>query len=455
MKCHSRILASLVLLSLAALAVSGCLQQQSIAAAAPEEPAPEEAKAEFEHQVARVTATGRVVPAEWTVLSFPTGGTVLELNVDVGDSVEAGDVIARLGTADLEMQRLEAEANLARAQANLAKVSAGPSEEEIRAAEQAVAAANARAAAAAARRDALYTQTDPGEIAEAESRLLEAQLRRARALEDLQWLQNFNPEDCERYERQQDWTFAGLTILEEIYNELKNDPDFDIDLPDDIDFSLPPPPRQACPLGSYKQVEDYYHLTELEVQAAQLYLDELKAGPDPNLVRVENARIWMASAQAQAAQARLDYLLAQPFPEQVAVAEAQLEQAERELELVMLQFKQTELVAPFSGVITERYLDANEFTTPGQPIVQIAALDRLRVETTDLSEIDVARLELGDTALVGFDALGDVQVSGRVVGIAPKAEEGMGVNFTVLIELDEVPENLRWGMTAFVEIEDE
>ena len=167
MKCHSRILASLVLLSLAALAVSGCLQQQSIAAAAPEEPAPEEAKAEFEHQVARVTATGRVVPAEWTVLSFPMGGTVLELNVDVGDSVEAGDVIARLGTADLEMQRLEAEANLARAQANLAKVSAGPSEEEIRAAEQAVAAANARAAAAAARRDALYTQTDPGEIAEA------------------------------------------------------------------------------------------------------------------------------------------------------------------------------------------------------------------------------------------------------------------------------------------------
>lgn len=455
MKRNSRILALMVLLSLAALLVSGCLQQQSIAQAAPEETAPEEVKTEIEHQISRINATGRVVPAEWTVLSFPMGGTLLELNVDVGDTVEAGDVIARLGTADLEMQRMQAEANVARAEANLAKAAAGPSDEEIRAAEQAVAAANARTAAAAARRDALYTAVDAGELADAESHLFEAQLRQARALEDLVWLQNFNPEDCERYEQEQSWDMAGIEILEEIYNELTSDPDFDVDIPEGVDFTPPAAPKQACPLGAYKQVEDYYHLTELEVQAAQLYIDELKSGPDPNLVRVENARIWMASAQAQAAQARLDYLLAQPFPEQVAVAEAQLEQAERELEIVMLQFGQTELTAPFSGVVTERFLDASEYTTPGQPIVQIAALDQLRVETTDLNEIDVARLQLGDTALVGFDALGDVQVSGTIAGIAPKAEEGTGVNFTVLVDLDEVPDSLRWGMTAFIEVENE
>ena len=40
-----------------------------------------------------------------------------------------------------------------------------------------------------------------------------------------------------------------------------------------------------------------------------------------------------------------------------------------------------------------------------------------------------------------------------MVSIAPKASEGSGVNYAVVIELDEWPDTLRWGMTAFVDIE--
>jgi hypothetical protein len=40
-----------------------------------------------------------------------------------------------------------------------------------------------------------------------------------------------------------------------------------------------------------------------------------------------------------------------------------------------------------------------------------------------------------------------------VVSIAPKAAEGSGVNFPVILELNEIPPELRWGMTAFVDIE--
>jgi hypothetical protein len=37
--------------------------------------------------------------------------------------------------------------------------------------------------------------------------------------------------------------------------------------------------------------------------------------------------------------------------------------------------------------------------------------------------------------------------------IAPKSTEGAGVNYPVIITLDEIPAALRWGMTAFVDIE--
>jgi hypothetical protein len=55
---------------------------------------------------------------------------------------------------------------------------------------------------------------------------------------------------------------------------------------------------------------------------------------------------------------------------------------------------------------------------------------------------------------VTFDALPGQEVSGTVLRIASRAQEGLGVSYQASISLDEVPEGIRWGMTAFVEITD-
>lgn len=450
MKSKRWIWATLAVLLLSVPLISGCIQQTASAA----EPGPEpvEAVVAEPEQAPTVNVTGRVVPSDWTVLSFTQNGTVVELLVEVGDRVEEGDVIARLGTDEMQVQLLQAQANLAEAQARFEKVEAGPSEEEINAAEQMVSAANARTAAAAARRDALYADNNQTEIAQAEADLFEAQLRSARALEDLQWLQSFNPADCQQYESaNQGYEILAQDEIERIYHDIEEY----VDLPDlpDLSLVIPQATTAQCPLGAYKQVEDYYNLTALELNAAQLYLDELNAGPDPSEVRLNNARVWMASAQAQAAQARLDYLQAQPFPEQVAVADAEVEQAQKELQLIQLQIEQVDLIAPFSGVVTDRYVDQDEYVIPGQSVIQLAATDQLLIDTTDLTEIDVTQVRMGSPATITFDALDGVEVNGSVVGIAPKAEEGRGVTFTVRVDLDDIPEALRWGMTAFVSIE--
>ena len=84
--------------------------------------------------------------------------------------------------------------------------------------------------------------------------------------------------------------------------------------------------------------------------------------------------------------------------------------------------------------------------------MSVGDLEHLQVETTDLNEIDAAEIAEGDVVTITFDALEDV-LEGTVVSVAPKASEGSGVNYTVVVKLDDWPEGLRWGMTAFVDIE--
>ena len=89
---------------------------------------------------------------------------------------------------------------------------------------------------------------------------------------------------------------------------------------------------------------------------------------------------------------------------------------------------------------------------PGQVLVQLAGLDHLRVRTTDLSERDVAGVAVGGLAVVYVEAL-DIEVDGRVVEIAAQATTiGGDVVYPVVIELDEQPKGLRWGMTVEVEV---
>jgi len=86
-------------------------------------------------------------------------------------------------------------------------------------------------------------------------------------------------------------------------------------------------------------------------------------------------------------------------------------------------------------------------------VVVLATLDRLQARTVDLTELDVARVVEGQSAVVLVDALPDVEFEGRVVRIDLQAVDYRGVvAYPVYVELDEGAPELRWGMTAMVEI---
>lgn len=150
----------------------------------------------------------------------------------------------------------------------------------------------------------------------------------------------------------------------------------------------------------------------------------------------------------------------------VAAAEAGLAAANKGLESAKLgleaarraqsnaerNLSQTSLYAPFSGTLVDVYARPGENVAPGAPLALLADLSMLQVETTDLNEVDVARVQVGDPVRVSFDALPDVSVTGKVSQIALRSAPGAGVYFKVTVALDEIPAGLRWGMSAFVEI---
>ena len=140
-------------------------------------------------------------------------------------------------------------------------------------------------------------------------------------------------------------------------------------------------------------------------------------------------------------------------PEDIAVVETNLEQAQAAVQSAQAIRQQAELIAPFDGTISEVLIQQAQYVNAGMPIVLIADLSSLRIETTDLNEKDIAGIAIGSKADVTFDALPGIKSEGTVTQIAPKSNKASGVNYTVTLELAQLPDRVRWGMTALINMQ--
>jgi HlyD family secretion protein len=162
-----------------------------------------------------------------------------------------------------------------------------------------------------------------------------------------------------------------------------------------------------------------------------------------------------AWASVEGAKAQLDMIQAGATPEQLAAVQASVAQAEAALDSARASLNQATLAAPFAGTVADVQVSPGQVVMPGQVVLTLANMGHLRVETTDLSERDVARVQVGQEATVFVEAL-SVDVPGRVSHISPLASTvGGDVVYTVVVDLEEQPEGLRLGMSVEVEIHTE
>ncbi len=118
------------------------------------------------------------------------------------------------------------------------------------------------------------------------------------------------------------------------------------------------------------------------------------------------ARSALAQADArlhQAEQERMKWLEG-PDPDQLAVASARLEAAEAGLAAAQAALQNTQVVSPIAGTLVDLNVKQGESAIPGQTLAVVADLSDWVVETQDLGEEDVVRLQPGERISLSLDA---------------------------------------------------
>lgn len=353
-------------------------------------PTPEGGTSEMQ---AVISATGVVAPAQWAALSARSQGVVSEVLVKEGEQVTKGQTLIRLSNSEA------ARAEVRRAQ------------ESLIAAERALNASQA---------DALK---DLGEAYEA--------VRKAQYD-----LDNFDvPAELKQGTPAEGVSTTYARVEEaraafEPYRDLEERLEWELQR--DKDPEHPKVYRDTARIYK-KQLDDAWADFNKAIRWARLSAD------------VEQAKSRLANA-------RTEFEALGGSSQESSLAQAQYESAQANLAAAQAALADVELTAPFDGVVCNLDVRVGEWIAPGVTILQLGDLKNLRVETTDLSEIDAARVHPDDKALMTFDALPDVQVQGTILRVANKSATGSGVNYTAVIVLDKIPEGLRWGMTAFADI---
>ena len=155
----------------------------------------------------------------------------------------------------------------------------------------------------------------------------------------------------------------------------------------------------------------------MRYNAAQARLTQLQKGAGPADIAADRARVQRAQAQldllsainptdvsaaeaeVRRARAQLDLLAAGPRPEAIAAAEAEVANAKATLTQAKIALVETELRAPFAGTIAALDARVGEHVGIGSPMVRLADLTTLQIETDDLTELNVVRVRgrrLGD-----------------------------------------------------------
>ncbi|RPI30036.1 MAG: HlyD family efflux transporter periplasmic adaptor subunit [Chloroflexota bacterium] len=346
-----------------------------------------------------VTAEGKLLPEGSVELAFAQGGVVDEIYVNPGDTLAAGEVIARI----IGSQTVEAELAAAR----LEQLLAGQSIDSLN-------------------RSALLNCTRAEQALREAQKAYESQAARwyIRNLDHASELE-LNIDDYISAEK-------DYRLARDLLNSLLDKDQADRERKDAQD--------------------DFTHEQQYLSQAYAELLQSLAENDQPLSQEQNNLLAAIANLEiARELQSRLDGHNLDP--EQLNAAETRLSAASAHVEAAQAALELYELRAPFSGILFSLDLITGETALPGVPVAFIANDSRWIVETKDLAEIDIARIVIGQRAMIKLDAFPDEEFTGAVVEIDPIGKEYLGdMTYPVTIALDDADTRFLWNMTATVTI---
>lgn len=179
----------------------------------------------------------------------------------------------------------------------------------------------------------------------------------------------------------------------------------------------------------------------------------------------QRARVAQQQAMVDEASARLEMavknntnsqmLLKQSFISQnsfdstsnaVALARASVKAAQAQLDMARNALTDTVIVAPMSGVISKRHVQAGEKLSPDMPVFSIVDLRELTLEA-QVPASDIPRVKVGQDVTFKVDGYQGRNFSGKVARINPTTEAGSR-SMMVYIRVANADAALRGGMFA-------
>ena len=349
-----------------------------------------------------VSADGTLKPLTTVVVKSYAGGRVDALAVEVGDRVQAGDLIAKIDPTDSLTSYQQAHADLDAAEAKLRQ-----------AREQAVAQPS-------------LTRSAIGQ----------AEASYNSVLKDLQHLQRATqPQTSAQARTTLDKARANLDIAEK---ELARTQGLKA--------------QGFVPQSDVDTAVNKRDLAKAELASAQerwnTLQDELQSDLESAQARVAQAKAALDNAKTNAVQDRLKDADVASTQAQVARAQATLVNAE-----TMLDY--TTIRAPRAGVILAKYVEQGTIITSGRSsipqgtdIVELGDLSKMYVEVS-LDEADVGKVRVKQPVGISVESLPEKQLRGVVTRIDPQASTQSNITTVlVTVQIESPDALLKPGMTA-------
>jgi multidrug efflux pump subunit AcrA (membrane-fusion protein) len=339
-----------------------------------------------------VIAEGHILPVQHSWLIFTAPGRVAEILIEEGDQVRQDQVLARL--ADSE----NAEAAL------------GAAELELISAQQALEA---------------FTRTANLSSAQAWQAYQDTQAQRAQ-LEKI-----WEKLNLDNLEEEVDDALIEVRDRDEELEEAREEWEKYQDL-DETNTS-----RQSAE-DDLEEAQEKYNQALRDLEEAQRAIDGPRAALDAAL-----------AAEAEALRT-YEMWAEEGFDlDTKALLEARMAASEAGLQAALKALDHYTLKAPFTGTITDLYLELGQLVGPEIPAAQLADLRQFQIKTSDLTELEVVKIHEGQSVEITPDALPDLTLMGTVERIGESFTTQAGdILYTVTIRLEESDPQLRWGMTV-------
>lgn len=400
-----------------------------------------------------VPLTGTVKPTEEANLSFEKSGIVKNIFVSLGDTVEQGQTLASLNDSDDAARVMEARANLMSQQAQLSDLQSGSKEEAV---------AIKRAGVMKAQSDLVQAYQNTGDSIKNLSISANTYVRN-----------NFASYFNGSYQTGYTITIASCdSNIESQTNILRKTGETAL-------LQLENLSAAYDSAASSTKIESAHTALALSPKIFA-YLDSLNSLLSENCISsnasFDSGRATIASsrnswntlsndvslkltaiqnAQAALSQAQNDLALSQSGEksDKVKEQEAQVKGALARLASAQSEADKNVLKAPFSGIITNMDLKKGELVSPGSKSISMISDSNFQIESK-VSEVDVAKLKVGATSTVHFDAYGDnVKFTAVIsnISLAGIITDGVPTYKTIFNFIDK-DERIRSGMTANIDV---